>query len=92
MQTQEGHFEPKIEQPNDVEIPFLGIYPEKMKTLIWKDTCTPMFITKLSTVAKTCRQHMCPSSNDWFMKWKDVSETTQRENHRKGAFRKTSGT
>ena len=25
----------------------LDIYPEKMKTLIWKDTCTPMFIAAL---------------------------------------------
>ena len=24
-------------------IPLLGIYPEDMKTVIWIDTCTPMF-------------------------------------------------
>ena len=52
--------------PNDVEIPFLGIYPEKMKTLIWKDTCPPMFIAALFTTAKTCRQAKSPSADDWF--------------------------
>ena len=37
----------KIELPYDPAIPFLGIYPEKMKTLIQKDTCTPMFSAAL---------------------------------------------
>ena len=32
----------KIEFPYDPAIPLLGIYLEK--TIIWKDTCTPMFI------------------------------------------------
>ena len=35
---------------------------------------------------------MCPSLDDSFMKCKGVSETTPKENHRKGAFRKISGT
>ena len=30
----------KIEQPYDLAIPLLGIYPKKPKTLIHKDTCT----------------------------------------------------
>ena len=33
----------KIELPYDKAIPLLGIYPEK--TIIQKDTCTPMFTT-----------------------------------------------
>ena len=33
------------------EIPLLGIYMEK--TIIQKDTCTPMFIAALSIIAKT---------------------------------------
>ena len=33
----------KIELPYDPVIPLLGIYPKKMKRLIQKDTCTPMF-------------------------------------------------
>ena len=41
----------KIELPYDPVIPLLVIYPEK--TIIWKNTCTPMFIAALITTAKT---------------------------------------
>ena len=34
-----------IKLPFDPAIPFLGIYTEK--TIIWKDTCTPMFTETL---------------------------------------------
>ena len=34
----------------------MGIFLKKMKTLIWKDICTPMFIATLFTVAKTWEQ------------------------------------
>ena len=37
--------------PYDTAIPFLGIYPDK--TILQKDTCTPMFIAALFTIAKT---------------------------------------
>ena len=30
-----------IELPYDPAIPFLGIYPKKIKTLVQKDSCTP---------------------------------------------------
>ena len=43
-----------IELPYDPSIPFLGIYLEK--TIIWKNTCTPVFITTLFTIAKTWKQ------------------------------------
>ena len=39
--------------PYDPAIPLLGIYPKKMKTLIWKDTSTSKFIAALFTIAKT---------------------------------------
>ena len=38
-------------------IPLLGIYPEK--TIIQKDTCTPMFIVALFTIASTWKQPKC---------------------------------
>ena len=41
----------KIELPYDPAIPLLGIYLKKTKTLIQKDTCTPMFIAALFTIA-----------------------------------------
>ena len=38
-----------IKLPYDPAIPLLGIYPEK--TIIEKDTCTPVFIAALFTTA-----------------------------------------
>ena len=42
---------------HDPAIPLMGIYPEK--TLIQKDTCTPMFIAALFAIAKTWKQPKC---------------------------------
>ena len=56
----------KIELPYDPAIPLLAIYPEK--TIIWKDTCTPMFITVLFTITKTWKQSKCPYTDDWIKK------------------------
>ena len=41
---------PNIEPPRDTAIQLLGIYTDK--TFVQNDTCTPMFITALSTIAK----------------------------------------
>ena len=54
----------KIELPYDPVISLLGIYPEKMKILILKDTCTPMFIAALFTIAKTWKQPKCPLTDE----------------------------
>ena len=43
-----------IELPYDAAIPLPGIYPEK--TIIQKDTCTPIFTEALFTIAKTWKQ------------------------------------
>ena len=43
-----------LELPYDPAIPFLGIYLDK--TFIQKDTCTPIFIAALFTIAKTWKQ------------------------------------
>ena len=48
----------KIELPYGAAVPLLGIYPEKTKILIRKDTYTPMFIAALFTIAKTWKQHV----------------------------------
>ena len=56
----------KIELPYDPAIPLLGIYPDK--TLIQKDTCTPMFTATLFTIAKTWKQPKCPSTDEWIKK------------------------
>ena len=52
----------KIELPYDPAISLLGIYPEK--TLMQKDTYTPMFTAALFTVAKTWKQPKCPSTDE----------------------------
>ena len=56
----------KIELPYDPAIPLLGIYPEK--AIIQKDTCTPMFIEELFTIARTWKQPKCPSTDEWIKK------------------------
>ena len=56
----------RIELPHDPAIPLLCIYPEK--TVIWKDTCTPVFTAVLFTVVKTWKQPKCPSTEDWIKK------------------------
>ena len=46
----------KIELPYVPAIPLLGIHPEKMKTLIQTDICTPMFMAALFTKATRWKQ------------------------------------
>ena len=54
---------PGIKPPYDPAIPLLGIYPEELK--VEKDTCTPMFITALFTIARTWKQPRCLSTDEW---------------------------
>ena len=42
----------KIELPYNLAISWLGIYPKNTRTLIQRDTCSPMFRAALSTTAK----------------------------------------
>ena len=56
----------KIELPYDPAIPPLGIYPEK--SIIQKDTCTPMLIAALFTIARSWKQPKCPSTDEWIKK------------------------
>ena len=53
----------KIELPCDPVLPLLGIYPDK--NIIQRDTCTPVFIAALFTIARTCKQPKCPSADEW---------------------------
>ena len=56
----------KIELPYGPAIPLLGIYSEK--TIIQKDTCTPVFIATLFTIARPWKQPKCPSTDEWIKK------------------------
>ena len=55
-----------IKASYDPVIPLLGIYPEE--TRIEKDTCTPVFIAALFTIARTWNQPICPLTNEWIKK------------------------
>ena len=55
-----------IKPPHDPAIPLLGIYTKETK--IQKDTCIPLFIAALFTIAGTWKQPRCPSTNEWIKK------------------------
>ena len=63
----------KIELPYDPVIPLLGIYPEKTK--IQKESCTPMFIAALFTIARTWMQPKCPLTDEWIQKMWHIYRT-----------------
>ena len=57
----------KRELPYDPAIPlytgiYSGIYPEK--TINQQDTCTPMFIAALLTIARSWKQPKCPVTDE----------------------------
>ena len=52
-----------IELPYNPATPLLGIHTEE--TRIERDTCTPMFIAALLTIARIWKQPRCPSADEW---------------------------
>ena len=58
----------KLKLPYNPATPLLDIYPKKMKTLIRKDICTPVFIAALFTIVKIWMQPKCPSTDEWIIK------------------------
>ena len=55
-----------IKQPYDPAIPLLGVYPEEIR--IERDTCTPVFIAALFTIARTQKQFRYLSADEWIRK------------------------
>ena len=55
-----------IKPPYDPAIPLLVIYHEETK--IEKDTCIPLFIAVVFTIARTWKQPRCPSTDEWIKK------------------------
>ena len=51
---------------HDPAIPLLGIHTEEAR--IERDTCTPMFIAALFTIARAWKQPRCPSEDKWMRK------------------------
>ena len=56
-----------IKPPYNPAIPLLGVYPEETK--IERDTCIPLFIVALFTIARTWKQPRCPLTDEWIKKW-----------------------
>ena len=56
----------EIELPYNPAIPLLGIHTEESR--IERDMCTPLFTTKLFTIARTWKQPGCPSAHEWIRK------------------------
>ena len=56
----------EIEVPYDPAILPLSIHTEE--TRIERDTCTPMFIAALFTIARTWKQPRCPLVDEWIRK------------------------
>ena len=56
----------QIELPYDPAMPLLGIHTEE--TRIERDTCSPVFIAALFTIARTWTQPRCPSADEWIRK------------------------
>ena len=49
--------------PYDPAFPLLGIHTEE--TRIERDSCTPMFIAALFTIARTWEHPRRPSADEW---------------------------
>ena len=56
----------EIELPYDPAIQLLGIHTEE--TRFERDTCTPVFIAALFTIARIWKQLRCPSADEWIRK------------------------
>ena len=58
----------KINLPYDPAIALLGIYPKDSDAMKPRDTCTPMFLAAMSTIAKLWKEPRCPSKDEWIKK------------------------
>uniref|UniRef100_A0A8I3MRX5 DUF1725 domain-containing protein n=1 Tax=Canis lupus familiaris TaxID=9615 RepID=A0A8I3MRX5_CANLF len=82
----------KIDLPYDPAIALLGIYPKDTDAMKHGDTCTPMFIAAMSTIAKLWKEPRCPrasgaSVNDewikkmWFMYTMEYSSAIRNDKY-----------
>ena len=55
----------KIDLPYNPAIALLGIYPKDTDAVKPQDTCTPMFIAAMFTIAKLWKEPWCPSKDEW---------------------------
>ena len=62
----------KIELSYDPAITLLGIYPKGISAVIWRGTCTQMFIAAISKIAKLQEETRCPSTDEWIKKMRYI--------------------
>ena len=74
----------EIKLQYDPAIPLLGIHTEE--TRIERDTCTPMFIAALFTIARTWKQHRCLSADEWIRKLRYIYTMEYYSAIKKNAF------
>ena len=58
----------KIELPYEQTIELLGIYTKDTDAEKHLNTCPPMFIAAMSTIAKLWKEPLCPSKDEWIKK------------------------
>ena len=74
----------EIELSYDLAILLLGIHTQE--TRIERDTCTPMFIAALFTIARTWKQPRCPLADEWIRKLWYISTMEYYSAVKKNAF------
>ena len=74
-----------IKPAYDPAIPLLGIYSEETKTE--KDTCIPLFVATLFTIARTWKQPRCPSRDEWIKKLWYIYTTEYYSTIKKNTFK-----
>jgi hypothetical protein len=57
--------------PEDSGISPLGIYPEDAP-ICNKDTCSTTFIAALFIIARSWKEHRCPSTEEWIQKMRYI--------------------
>ena len=58
----------KTELPYDPAIALLGIYLKDANMVLWRGTCTWIFIAAMSTIAKLWEEPRCPSTDECITK------------------------
>ena len=70
--------------PYDLAVEFLGIYPKELKTCVYTETCTALFISTSFVIAKTWKQPRCPFAGGWinklWYKWRREKYSTMKRN------------
>ena len=74
----------EIELPYDPVIPLLGVYTEETRSE--RETCTPMFIVALFTIARTWKQTRCPLADKWIRNFWYINAMEYHSAMKKKAF------